>query len=91
MTILADDIKFLASQRMTDNDDGGGRATGTVIVSGAHNTIFDDVSDVDLAYGRVNLRQVFPAIHTDDTDKYFGANVIVLTPPASEDVCITPV
>ncbi len=89
MTILADDIKFLASQRMTDNDDGGGRATGTVIVSGAHNTIFDDVSDVDLAYGRVNLRQVFPAIHTDDTDKYSGANVIVLTPPASEDVCIT--
>lgn len=89
MTILAGDIKLLASQRMTDNDDGGGRATGTVIVSGAHNTIFDDVSDVDLAYGRVNLRQVFPAIHTDDTDKYYGANVIVLTPPASDDVSIT--
>lgn len=89
MTILAGDIKLLASQRMTDNDDGGGRATGNVIVSGAHNTIFDDVSDVDLAYGRVNLRQVFPAIHTDDTDKYYGANVIVLTPPASDDVSIT--
>lgn len=89
MAIRADDIKLLASQRMTDNEDGGGRATGNVIISGAHNTIFDDVSDVDLAYGRVNLRQAFPAVHTDDTDKYYGAHVIVLTPPASDDVSIT--
>lgn len=91
MTILAEyGIKLLASQRMTDNDDGGGRATGNVIVSGAHNTILMMCQMWIWPMAAViNLRQVFPAIHTDDTDKYYGANVIVLTPPASDDVSIT--
>lgn len=86
MTILSGDIKLMASQRMTDTTDGGGRLTGREIVSGEHNSIFPDISDLDRAYGVVNLRKVFLAVQTDDTDTYFGANATVLLPPTDPNV-----
>lgn len=86
MTILSGDIKLMASQRMTDTADGGGRLTGREIVSGEHNSIFPDISDLDRAYGVVNLRKVFLAVQTDDTDTYFGANATVLLPPTDPNV-----
>lgn len=89
MTILAGDIKLMASQRMTDTTDGGGRLTGHEIVSGEHNAMFPDISDLDRAYGVVNLRKGFLAVQTDNTDTYFGANVIVLLPPADPNVGLT--
>ncbi|MFQ2824529.1 hypothetical protein, partial [Aeromonas allosaccharophila] len=72
MTILSGDIKLMASQRMTDTEDGGGRITGKEIVSGEHNSMFPDISDLDRAYGVVNLRKVFLAVQTDDTDTLDG-------------------
>lgn len=86
MTILSGDIKLLTSQRMTDTPDGGGRITGKEVVSGEHNSIFPDVSDLDRAYGVVNMRKVYLATQTDDTDTYFGANATVLLPPADPNV-----
>ena len=86
MTILSGDIKLLTSQRMTDTPDGGGRITGKEVVSGDHNSIFPDVSDLDRAYGVVNMRKVYLATQTDDTDTYFGANATVLLPPADPNV-----
>ncbi|MGE6283775.1 curculin (mannose-binding) lectin protein [Aeromonas media] len=86
MTILSGDIKLLASQRLTDTPDGGGRVTGHEIVSGEHNSLFPDVSDLDRAYGVVNLRKAFLAVQTDDTDTYYGANTTVLLPPSDPNV-----
>ncbi|MGL5948230.1 MAG: curculin (mannose-binding) lectin protein [Aeromonas sp.] len=84
--IYSGDIKLMASQRMTDTEDGGGRITGKEIVSGAHNAIFEDISDLDRAYGVVNLRKAFLSVQTDNTDVYFGANATVLLPPSDPNV-----
>ena len=89
MSILSGDIKLMASQRMTDTEDGGGRITGKEIVSGEHNSMFPDISDLDRAYGVVNLRKVFLAVQTDDTDTYYGANAMVLLPPSDPSVNLT--
>lgn len=86
MTILAGDIQLLKSQVMADTDNGGGASTGVVIIDGKSNDIFPDVSELDHVYGRVSLRKVFVGIHTDDTDTYLGANIILSKPPANPDV-----
>lgn len=86
MTILSGDIKLLASQRLTDTPDGGGRVTGREIVSGEHNSLFPDISDLDRTTGVVAMRKAFMAVQTDDTDTYRGANAVVLLPPADPNV-----
>ncbi len=86
MTILEGNIKLLKSQVMDDVDEGGGRATGNAIADGASNAIFADISELDRAYGRVNLRKTFVSVDTPDTDGYFGANVIIADPPDDERV-----
>lgn len=89
MTILAGDIKLVASQVMDDVNNGGGAPTATVITDGASNGVFNDISEVDRAGGRVNLRKLFASVQTDNTDGYFGANVIVAEPPADPLVSVT--
>ena len=89
MPILLGDIKLLASQVMDDVPEGGGAPTGAVISDGASNAIFPDISEVDRAGGRVNLRKVFAAVQTNDVDGYFGANVIVAEPPQDPNVSVT--
>lgn len=86
MSILSGDIKLLASQRLTDTPDGGGRVTGREIVSGEHNSLFPDISDLDRTTGVVSMRKAFMAVQTDDTDTYRGANAVVLLPPADPNV-----
>ena len=89
MTILADDVKLVASQVMDDVNNGGGAPTATVITDGASNGVFNDISELDRAGGRVNLRKLFASIQTDNTDGYFGANVIVADPPADPLVSVS--
>lgn len=86
MSILSGDIKLLGSQRLTDTPDGGGRVTGREIVSGEHNSLFPDISDLDRTTGVVSMRKAFMAVQTDDTDTYRGANAVVLLPPADPNV-----
>lgn len=86
MAILETDIKLLASARMTDTPDGGGRMTGNVIQSGVDNNLFDDVSNLDRVYGRVSLRKMFAGVLTNTTDKYLGARAIIDAPPADEHI-----
>lgn len=86
MAIEEANIKFLASKRLTDTADGGGAMTGTVVVDGQDNNVFDDVSHLDRVYGNVSLRKVFGAVVTNNTDKYLGARVIIDKPPADENV-----
>jgi hypothetical protein len=89
MTILAGDIKLVASQVMDDVPEGGGAPTATVINDGTSNAIFPDISEVDRAGGRVNARKVFVNVQTANVDGYFGTNVIVAEPPADPNVSVT--
>ncbi len=89
MPIQSGDVKLLKSAVMADVPEGGGAPTGLAITDGASNAIFPDISELDRAGGRVNLRKCFVSVHTDDTDTYFGANLIVAQPPQDPRVSVT--
>ncbi|MBK9442590.1 MAG: hypothetical protein IPN53_15335 [Comamonadaceae bacterium] len=89
MPILAGDIKLVASQVMNDVPEGGGAPTSTVIADGVSNAIFPDISELDRAGGRVNLRKLHVSVQTADTDTYMGSNIIVAEPPADPNVSVT--
>jgi len=89
MTIQSGDVKLLKSAVMADVPEGGGAPTGLAIADGVSNALFPDLSELDRAGGRVNLRKTFVSVQTDDTDTYFGANVIVAEPPQDPRVSVT--
>lgn len=89
MTIQASDIQLLASERLTDTDDGGGKMTGNVIVSGQVNNLFPDISRLDRTYGRLSLRKAYMAVRSQTTDAYLGSHVIITDPPADDKVAMT--
>ncbi len=89
MPIQVTDIQLLASERLTDTDDGGGKMTGNVIESGAINNLFPDISRLDRTYGRLSLRKAFMSVRSQNTDTYLGAHVIVTDPPADDKVAVT--
>jgi hypothetical protein len=81
MPIQEQNIKFLASQVMDDVPEGGGAATGTEIEDGVMNNVFEDISDLDRAMGRFNLRKLFLAVRTLSTDLFGGAKTVVTSLP----------
>jgi hypothetical protein len=89
MPIQSGDVKLLKSAVMADVPEGGGAPTGITIADGVSNAIFPDISELDRAGGRVNLRKTFVQVATDDTASYFGANVIVAEPPQDPRVSVT--
>lgn len=89
MGITASDIKFVKSQVFDDVPEGGGAPTGDVINDGTSNGIFNDISELDRAGGRVNLRKMFVQVQTPDVDGYFGANVIVADQYDDPRVCVS--
>ena len=89
MPILTGDIKLVASQVMLDVAEGGGAPTSNVIQDATSNAIFPDISELDRAGGRVNLRKVHVSVQTPDTDTYLGSNVIVADPPSDPNVSVT--
>lgn len=81
MSIAATDIKLLASERMSDASDGGGRMTTNEIVSGVMGNIFPKVSRTDAVAGRVNLRKIYAAVRSATLDMYGGAHAIIADAP----------
>ena len=86
MSISINEIQLLESDRLTDDDDGGGRLTGNVIESGEANNLFPDISSLDRVYGRVSLRKAYPAVRSPNTDVYYGAHIAIVEPPADPTV-----
>lgn len=80
MTILAGDIKLVKSAVMNDVPEGGGAPTSNIINDGTSNSIFPDISEIDRAGGRVNLRKVFATVRTPNVDGFYGVNIIVAEP-----------
>lgn len=87
MTIQEANIVFVESQVMDDVPEGGGAATGRVITDGEMNNVFEDISDLDRAYGRFNLRKIFLAVRTISTDLFGGAKSVITQIP--EDPAIS--
>lgn len=88
MPIQTENIKLMASQRLTDNEDGGGRMSGIEIVDGNINNLFKDISRLDRVYGRVSMMEGFVWVNTDDTETYSGAHVILSLPAADPNVSV---
>lgn len=84
MTITVDDVKLLKSQRLTDESDGGGRATGEAIIDNEINNLFPDISRLDRTLGRINMRKVFAGVVTENQDRYLGAHCIVTRKPGDD-------
>ncbi|SFM68369.1 hypothetical protein [Thermodesulforhabdus norvegica] len=80
------DVRLMASQRMDDSDEGGGRMSGEEILDGALNAIFPDIDRIAATVGRVNLRKVFPAVMTHSRETYYGSHVIISEPPTDDKV-----
>ncbi|MCQ4297504.1 hypothetical protein NAU58_18150 [Pseudomonas stutzeri] len=88
MTINVDDVKLLKSQRLTDETDGGGRATGQAVIDGQENNLFPDISRLDRTLGRINLRKAFAGVMTQNNDPYLGAHAIVTERPGDPRVSV---
>lgn len=88
MTILNTDIKLMASQRLDDNDDGGGMMSAVEVEDGVVNNLFPDISRLDRTYGRVNLRKAYAAVRTANKDRYYGAHAIITDAPDDPRVSV---
>lgn len=89
MTIQEDNIVFVRSQVMDDVPEGGGAATGTAIVDGAINNVFEDISDLARAYGKFSLRKSFLAVRELGTSLYGGAKSIISAIPTDPALSYT--
>ena len=81
MAILTSDIKLLKSAVMSDTTYGGGPMTGLVVVDGQSNSVYPDTSEIDRAYGRVQIRKLFGVAHTDNVDTLLGSHAIITDAP----------
>ena len=51
MAINNSDVKRFESQRLTVEDDGGYRVTGSEVIDGNVNNLFQDISRIDRTFG----------------------------------------
>ncbi|WP_043309564.1 hypothetical protein [Pseudomonas sp. ML96] len=88
MSIASTDVKLLKSQRLTDEADGGGRATASAVVDGEVNNVFPDIERLARTTGRLWLRKLFAGVMTQNADAYLGAHGIVTQKPADPRVSV---
>lgn len=86
MAILASDIKFLKSERMTDLPDGGGLPTANEVLDNVDNNVFPDISSGDHVTGYTELRLIYGAVRSANTDTLYSGRVYIASPPAETGV-----
>jgi hypothetical protein len=86
MAINAADVQIMRSERISDNDDGGGQMTGNAVVSGDVNNIWDDIPRTMLSYGGVSLRKLFCAIRSSNVDRFLGGHAIIQSDSIADNV-----
>jgi len=86
MSITINDLKIYESEVMSNAANGGGGMTTNAIIDGASNNIFDDVSEPDRAYGKVNQRKMFMACKSPNNDKLFAALTYISKLPPDEKI-----
>jgi hypothetical protein len=88
MAIVVNDLKFFASERLTDESDGGGKLSAVEIADGTASGVFDDLSDVARAVGSVSIRKIYAAVMSETDDKYLDAGVVIFKPPEDPAVSV---
>lgn len=79
------DLKIFPSERLTDNEDGGGMPTGTPI-QGVANELFDPISSIARVNGGFYVRKVFMGVQRADDEPLIGAFTAITKPPKDESV-----
>lgn len=79
------DLKFFPSERLTDNDDGGGMPLGTPI-SGEANELFNPIPGIVRDNGGFSMRLVYAGVQRVDDEPLFGSFVAITKPPSDETV-----
>lgn len=85
MPLTADDIKFFASAKMTDDPDAGG-ARGATVVQDGTNTVFPGVTDDDRLSGSARLRKVYPSTIATDNSALLSAAVSIHEVPSDPKI-----
>lgn len=86
MAITINDLKLLESENMTNFSDGGGAMTNNVIIDGASNNIFPDVTEQSRVYGHVEERKCFMAIRSQNNDAVYAGMSYISKLPADEKI-----
>ena len=88
MAINNNDVKLFESQRLSDEEDGGGRVTGREAIDGNVNNLFQDISRIDCTVGDVALCKAFIGISTDNNDTCLGSHLILTELPKDKNVSV---
>ena len=82
MTILSTDLVFFEALTQNDESYGGGAMSANVVQDGVSANVFPLIGEADANIGRVQLRKVYAAVLSANTDMLINAGVHVYTPPA---------
>lgn len=82
MAITASQLLFFASETMSDADTGGGPISALNIQDGVQNRLFEGVTSADATTGRLQLRKVYAAVASADSDVLSGVRVAVHAMPS---------
>ena len=88
MTILESDIVLRKSAKMDDTDNGGGGPGRDLVPFGGSNGVFRDISSIDRAGGKVQLRQLFLGVQSPNADPALGVHMYVSKPPTDPNVSV---
>lgn len=83
--IKRSDLQFFPSERLTDNDDGGGMPLGTPI-SGEANELFNPISNIARVNGGFYARLVYAGVQRADDEPLIGAFAAITKPPSDPTV-----
>lgn len=86
MAITVNDLKLFESEMMTNFSDGGGAMTNNVIIDGASNNIFPDVTEQSRVYGHVEERKVFMGVRSQNNDAIYAAMSYISKLPKDEKI-----
>lgn len=79
------DLQFFPSERLTDNDDGGGMPLGTPI-SGEANELFNPISSIARVNGGFYTRLVYAGVLRADDEPLIGSFAAITKPPSDPTV-----
>lgn len=82
MAINASQLLFFGSETMSDADTGGGPISALNIQDGVQNLLFGGVTSADATSGRLQLRKIYAAVASADSDVLSGVRVAVHAMPS---------
>ncbi|MDN5619092.1 MAG: hypothetical protein L0G63_01230 [Psychrobacter sp.] len=83
--IKRSDLQFFPSERLTDNDDGGGMPLGTPI-SGEANELFNPISNIARVNGGFYARLMYAGVQRIDDEPLIGSFAAITKPPSDPTV-----